>query len=57
MANNKILMIAICAIGFLIPVGIATISVGMSNLSIGDPGLPKGFKPVGDLTVYYVGGG
>lgn len=55
---QKLFLLIVCVIGFLVPVGAAVVCVGLSNLSLsGDPGLPEGFKPVGDLTVYYAGGG
>jgi hypothetical protein len=54
MLQNPFLLVA-CVVGFLVPVGAATLFVGLPSYA--DPGLPDGFEPVGELTVYYVGGG
>ncbi|QEG23629.1 hypothetical protein [Mariniblastus fucicola] len=54
---QKLFLIAVCAIGFLVPVGAAVVCVSLPTLSAADPGLPEGFKPVGELTLYYIAGG
>lgn len=53
---QKIFVIAVCLIGFTIPVGLALVGVGLKSFAE-ESGLPDGFQPVGALTVYYVGGG
>lgn len=54
---QKLFLLIVCLIGFIVPVGAAVVCVAVSNVSLTDPGLPAGFKPVGKLTVYYLGGG
>lgn len=54
---QKLFLLIVCVVGFMVPVGAAAVFVAASYAPMADPGLPAGFKPVGDLTLYYVGGG